>query len=440
MSLQKGRNGLDQQRRRVWQKRPYEVTMDAGRMTGRILFPWVLVLGPIAVTVSGGSVFAASGVVELVSQVKTDSYRDFLRNDLYAHNGDDRSCLGPQHDLARQRIRERFEGFGLATSLGPPFPACGRLNYNVVAVHPGRICPEEIYIVGAHYDSADGSPGAWDNASGVAGVLEAARILSQYAFEATIVFIAFDREEEGRKGSDAYVQEHRLDHIRGMIALDGIAYRPYQPNDADYGKVGLYYQTKPAKLVDDLAAAMRSYAGLTCVIARDDLTDDAPFDRLGFAAVALISRGLKADVPPFMHKPSDSVDTPGYLDYDYGTQVTQGVVGYLAAQARRTIVRVLPDFNADGLVNLRDFALLAQHWGGHKSEFDIAPAPKGDGIVDFDDLAGLGYYWLNRWSNWWPDFALSSRSPLGDESLALLFADRSDGGPAGESVGEQGAR
>jgi hypothetical protein len=50
----------------------------------------------------------------LVSQVNTKSYRDYVRNDLYAHDGDDRSCTGAQHDPARQNIKKRFESFGLA--------------------------------------------------------------------------------------------------------------------------------------------------------------------------------------------------------------------------------------------------------------------------------------------------------------------------------------
>jgi hypothetical protein len=391
---------------------PHRV-LDAG-MNGpatRLAVRWALVIG-LAGGLCGESAAGAAGVAELVGQVQVKSYRDYLRDDLYAHNGDDRSCQGAQHDPAMRKIKADFESFGLATSLGPPFSCCGRLNYNVVGVHPGVVCPGEIYLVGAHYDTVPGAPGAWDNASGVAGVLEAARVLSQHAFEATIVFVAFDREEEGRKGSDAYAEQHRGDHLRGMISLDGIAYRPYPPQDSDYRKVGLYYQINRTPLIDDLAAALQSYAGLTCVIAEDDLTDDAPFARRGFAAAALISRGLTAEVRPFMHTPLDSVDTLGYLDYDYGAQVTEGVVGYLAAAARLAPVRRSPDFNGDGLVNLRDFALLAEDWEQDGSPFDISPAPAGDGVVDIQDLAGLSEYWLNRWSNWWPAFELPADQKL----------------------------
>ncbi len=376
----------------------------------KTLLRWVEVMGLLLIARwPCGSACGAPDVAQVVQQVSVDSYRSYLRNDLFAHDGQDRSCLGREHDLAMQRIRERFEEFGLDTSLSLPFDVCGRPSYNVVGIHPGVICPEEIYVMGAHYDTVAGSPGAWDNASGVAGVLEAARVLSRYVFEATIVFVAFDGEEKGRKGSRAYAEEHRSDHIRAMIAVDGITYRPYRPDDPDYRAVGHYYPSRRTELANTLPRAMKSYAGLTCVIARDDLTDDAPFDRLEFDTAALISRGLKADVPPLIHKPSDSVDTPGYIDYEYGTQITRGIVGYLATWAKLAPVRMLPDFDADRFVDLRDFARLGQHWRWSKSPYDVSPSPKGKNAVNFADVAGLGHYWLNRWSSWWPDYALLAR-------------------------------
>lgn len=56
-------------------------------------------------------------------------------------------------------------------------------------------------------------------------------------------------------------------------------------------------------------------------------------------------------------------------------------------------VRSLPDFNHDGILNLVDFALLAQQWQAQEPSLDIAP-PAVDGVVSYADLAGLGRYWL----------------------------------------------
>jgi hypothetical protein len=57
-------------------------------------------------------------------------------------------------------------------------------------------------------------------------------------------------------------------------------------------------------------------------------------------------------------------------------------------------VRMVPDFNQDGVLNLVDFALLAQQWSAGASAFDIAPAPDGDALVSYADLRGLGIYWM----------------------------------------------
>ena len=59
-------------------------------------------------------------------------------------------------------------------------------------------------------------------------------------------------------------------------------------------------------------------------------------------------------------------------------------------------IRALPDFNADGIVNFRDFTILAQHWLGNEPSLDISPTPDGDGVVDYRDLIGLAEYWLRE--------------------------------------------
>lgn len=58
-------------------------------------------------------------------------------------------------------------------------------------------------------------------------------------------------------------------------------------------------------------------------------------------------------------------------------------------------VRAMPDFNQDGVMNLFDFAYLAQRWSQEAPLFDIAPAPDGDAVVDYRDLRGLSLYWMD---------------------------------------------
>jgi len=140
--------------------------------------------------------------LELVNQVSSTTYTGFLNDALYTHTGDNRGISGAQHDLARTNIVNSFQTYNLQPVLDP-FTYSGSTYYNVVGTIPGCLHPEQYYIVGAHYDSVN-NPGADDNGSGTAGVLELARVFSQYAFESSVLFIAFDREEQGLVGSNAH--------------------------------------------------------------------------------------------------------------------------------------------------------------------------------------------------------------------------------------------
>jgi hypothetical protein len=341
----------------------------------------------------------AATVAEIVEQVSLDSYTDYLKDELYTHDGDER-CFGPQHDLARERIRELFESFGLETSLHP-FKYMETTCYNVVGVHRGISYPNEIYVLGAHYDSVAGSPGAMDNGSGVAGLLESARVLSQHAFEGTIVFIAFDREEQGLLGSAAYANDHMGDHIHGMLNLDCIAWQACGPEHPNYNKIRLAYASRPTRLLDDLTTAVESYTELTCVVGPvlAVRTDDLSFANVGFATAGFHPYGcLTKD---FFETALDSVDQLDWIDYDQGTRVTQAVVACLATLAMLAPARVYPDFDGDGDVDIEDCVLLIEHWRGSDSQFDIAPPPNGDGVVNDQDLSALLYYWFSDRSSWW---------------------------------------
>jgi len=102
---------------------------------------------------------------------------------------------------------------------------------NVIATIPGLDYPNKVYIVCAHFDSKSEkrlvyAPGADDNASGCAAVLEVARVLSSYHFKHTIKFIFFSREENGQNGSRAYIRSinPNEEKIIGVINIDMIAF------------------------------------------------------------------------------------------------------------------------------------------------------------------------------------------------------------------------
>ena len=124
----------------------------------------------------------------------------------------------------------RYQSYGIDTVMlhdfEVPYFEQGTAD-NVIAVKWGTKTPEEFVVCGAHYDSwnADGydpdtirSPGADDNASGVAGILETARILSPYTFDRTIIFANWCAEECGLVGSAAYA------HDMAEQGMDIVAY------------------------------------------------------------------------------------------------------------------------------------------------------------------------------------------------------------------------
>ncbi len=255
---------------------------------------------------------------ELVDQVSFDEYQYCLAEMLYTHDGDNRG-YGAQHDMARDNIRDAFLSFGLWTYLHP-FTYQGNTYYNVVGVRKGLVTPGEQYIVGAHFDSAN-TPGADDNGSGTAGVIELARIFTQYDFEDTLIFIAFDREEQGLVGSSAYANQFRNDNIRGMISMDMIAY------NTGMGTCDVYGRTASDPWKNALASAVNRYSNLTAVVGGQlNGSDHAPFESIGKQAALIIEDWGN----PCYHRACDSVDTPDYIDYEYAVEITRGTAGLLA--------------------------------------------------------------------------------------------------------------
>lgn len=292
-------------------------------MLQRILRPLFAGLAVLALA----SQAIAADVSSIAGQVSQIQYSEYLGNSLYTYSGANRGIGGAEHDLARTNIYDTFASFGLNTYLDP-FQYAGNTYNNVVGVHQGKAHPDQAYIVGAHYDSV-ANPGADDNASGTAGVMEAARVLSQYDFEATLIFIGFDREEQGLIGSTAYVNGHTTDDILGMISLDMIA---YNSTGAGLDKARVYGQSGSDKVKNSLADAISTYTGITPVIGGPiPGSDHAPFESAGFQAALLIEYGWGSN--PYYHRASDSINTANYIDFAYATSMTRGTVGYLAAAA-----------------------------------------------------------------------------------------------------------
>jgi hypothetical protein len=145
---------------------------------------------------------------------------------IYAHEKalfgfDSKHITQPGNAGAVDYLVTAYRSFGLAAQLQPFRTVAGReLDVaNVVAVVPGTINPELVYVVGAHFDSRAEGPGADDNTSGTAMILESARVLATRPQAATVMFVSFTGEEAGLRGAREFARRMR-DSIRVVGALN----------------------------------------------------------------------------------------------------------------------------------------------------------------------------------------------------------------------------
>lgn len=131
---------------------------------------------------------------------------------------------------AENYITGEFEQYGYKV-LKNGFKYSNMTVNNLIVELKGTEKPDEIIVIGAHYDSANSSPGANDNASGVAAVLCLAKQYADKPFKRTVRFVAFVNEEPpffqtALMGSLVYARQCRADgdNVVGMISFDGIGY------------------------------------------------------------------------------------------------------------------------------------------------------------------------------------------------------------------------
>ena len=133
-------------------------------------------------------------------------------------------------DAAADYVATTLGGLGYEVE-AQHFTVAGHAFRNLEVTVRGRRRPEEIVVVGGHYDSVVGTPGADDNATGVAAVLELARLLRDHPLDRTVRLVAFANEEPPffqteHMGSRVYAREavRRGDRIVAMLSLETIGY------------------------------------------------------------------------------------------------------------------------------------------------------------------------------------------------------------------------
>ncbi|NIR04130.1 MAG: M28 family peptidase, partial [Candidatus Aminicenantes bacterium] len=127
-------------------------------------------------------------------------------------------------------ITSELNRYGYQVALHP-YEFQGNTYTNISVQNKGKKSPEKILVIGAHYDTVTGTPGADDNASGIAGLLELARLLQNHSFDKTVRFVTFALEEPPIfrtefMGSYVYAEslKQKGEDVEGMICLEMIGY------------------------------------------------------------------------------------------------------------------------------------------------------------------------------------------------------------------------
>lgn len=210
---------------------------------------------------------------------------------------------------------------------------------NVVAEIQGVENPDSIYVICAHLDSycdnPANAPGADDNASGSAAVLEAARVMAPYSFRNTVRFVLFAAEEAWMVGSEYYVQQAygQGDRILGAINLDMVLWAPNQIDS-----VFIPYDTRSAPLASAAGEAFERYSpGIQPRLTYDPgaPSDHASFWQYGYSAIEIAEGSVEeiwGGYNPYYHQPEDIL--ANYLpSLPYGPSVIRAAIGLFATLA-----------------------------------------------------------------------------------------------------------
>ncbi len=250
-------------------------------------------------------------------------------------------------------IRGEFEALGCEVA-AQRYRAADVDCDNLEVVMPGSALRGEIIVVGAHYDTVQGSPGADDNASGVAALLEIARALRGARLRRTVKLVAFVNEEPpffywGEMGSKVYARaaRRRGDDIRVMLSLEMLGCYDDRPGSQAYPPLLKWLYPDRGNFiafVSNLASRRALREVVAAFRARSDFpaerlaapalvpgvswSDQISFWRAGYTAVMVTDTAFYRN--PHYHSASD---TPDRLRYPEMARVVEGLAATVAALA-----------------------------------------------------------------------------------------------------------
>jgi hypothetical protein len=259
-------------------------------------------------------------ITQITSSINQDSVRFFIQS---LQNFQTRFLFANTRDAVADWIKNQFLQMGLTDVVVDSFLYQGTWQKNVVATLQGVYEPEVYNVVGGHHDSYSSgdpmvyAPGADDNASGTAAVLEIARVLmaNNYQSESTVKFVTFAAEEYGLWGSKDYAQKALLAgmNIKIMINHDMISHT-YSP--ANQSSVDINRYTGFEYLRDLAFYCVENYSVLSANNggANSSGSDSHSFWQRGFPAVYF----EETNFSPFYHSPADTI---GNYNMEYCAEV-----------------------------------------------------------------------------------------------------------------------
>jgi aminopeptidase YwaD len=257
----------------------------------------------------------------------------------------------PKLEQAAQYIKREFLKVGLDVK-EDHFQWEGKSYKNIVAEKKGITSPNRVFILGAHYDTVPDSPGADDNASAIAVLLEVARNIQAVPLDNTVRLIAFSLEEYDYVGSTHYVERLRKgeEEILGMISLEMVGftgsrqdYPPYlnpkyYPNVGDF--IAIIGNERSKELLEKVCQSFKTHIpqlpleflmvpGNGEGMEEVRLSDHSTFWDRGVSALMITDTAFLRN--PNYHLPSDRMET---LNFEFMQNVAVGVFYSIVELAR----------------------------------------------------------------------------------------------------------
>lgn len=274
-----------------------------------------------------GSIEPRTEITNLLTQINADTLEAHVQ---HLQNYQTRHALAGNNLEIASWIQAQFIRYGFTNSHMQQYLHMGTAQYNVIATIPGSLYPDTYVIVGAHYDSqsldSDNytfAPGADDNASGTAGMLEIARVMmaNNYQPLCSVRFIAFSAEEGNGWGSDEYCDEAVIQNqdIRLMVCLDMIATN-LQPSDEFliHPYTGFEDHCAEAMRISELYSPFQPVRGTTNMG-----SDSYIFYLHDYPAVFFFERHIS----PYYHSSQDIID---HLDFTYAAELVRAALATTA--------------------------------------------------------------------------------------------------------------